>query len=278
MIRFQSCSIFQWMADRQFRILGEGQMRFADYNAESEKTIMMLPGMATTAHTCFDKVIPFLEHCHVILCELDGHYDKSPSFVSIEKTCEQIEEYIKQNHSGKLNAILGFSLGGTITVELISRNNVKFDYVILDAAFCEKMGILTPIYTAVFSWAVNRICNGKHIPAFMIEAVMGKGNERIIETFYRGTSLDTVKKECEDVYTYDVKNTIKNFGGKIVFWHGANEHYPAKTAKMLKLYLPNMQIQVFHKMGHGQMMNEHPREYAHEILKVIHIPTMPTTA
>lgn len=38
------------------------------------------------------------------------------------------------------------------------------------------MGILALIYTAIFSWAVNRICKGKHIPVFVIEAVMGKGN------------------------------------------------------------------------------------------------------
>lgn len=115
-------------------------MRFVDYNTESEKTLMMLPGMATTVHTCFNKVIPYLRDYHIILCELDGHYDNSPLFESIEKTCEQIEEYIKQNHLGKLNAILGFSLGGTIVVELISRNNIEFDNVILDAAFCRKNG------------------------------------------------------------------------------------------------------------------------------------------
>ena len=245
-------------------------MRFVDYNTESEKTLMMLPGMATTVHTCFNKVIPYLRDYHIILCELDGHYDNSPLFESIEKTCEQIEEYIKQNHLGKLNAILGFSLGGTIVVELISRNNIEFDNVILDAAFCEKMGILAPIYTVIFSWAVNRICNEKNIPTFMIEAVMGQGNGRIIETFYKGTTLATVKRECGDVYTYDVKDTIKKFKGKIAFWYGENEHYPAKTAKRLKSYFPNIQIQVFSKMGHGQMMNECPAKYAQEILKVIH--------
>lgn len=244
-------------------------MRFVDYNTKLEKTIMMLPGMATTVHTCFDKVIPYLEQYHIILCELDGHYDNSASFVSIETTCEQIEEYVLQNHSGKLDALLGFSLGGTIAVELISRNLIKLDHVILDAAVCEKMGVLTPIYTTIFSWAVKRICNGKHIPAFMIEAVMGKGNGRIVETFYKGTTLATVKKECKDVYTYGIKNTIEDFRGEIAFWYGEHEHYPAKTAKKLKLYLPNMQIQVFSKMGHGQMMNEYPNEYAHEILKVI---------
>ena len=60
--------------------------------------------------------------------------------------------------------------GTRIVVELMSRNNVKFENVILDAAFCQKMGILTLVYTSIFSWAVNRICNEKHIPIFMIEA------------------------------------------------------------------------------------------------------------
>ncbi len=48
----------------------------------------------------------------------------------------------------------------------------------------------------------------------------------------------------------------------IVFWRGENEPYPAKSAKLLKQYLPQMERRVFKGMGHGQMLHEHTDIYA----------------
>jgi len=52
----------------------------------------------------------------------------------------------------------------------------------------------------------------------------------------------------------------------IIFWHGSNEPYPFKSARLLKRYLPQMEEKVFDNMGHGQMLNEHPEEYGELIL------------
>ena len=59
----------------------------------------------------------------------------------------------------------------------------------------------------------------------MIESVMGKGNRGIVEA---------------------------NFNGEVTFWYGSNEHYPKKTAELLKRHLPQMQVEVFEGMGHEQ--------------------------
>jgi hypothetical protein len=63
------------------------------------------------------------------------------------------------------------------------------------------------------------------------------------------------------VYGYEISGEVSNFGGKVAFWHGSSEPYPRKSAKLLKKYLPQMQVEVFSGLGHGQLLNEHPDEY-----------------
>ena len=211
-----------------------------------------------------------MDEYHVILCELDGHTDKETGlFISIEDCCEKIEKYVTRDLEGKVYGLTGFSLGATIAVELMARNNIEIEKVILDAAFCVKMGMLTPIYTNIFCWALNKIKSGKTIPDIMIESVMGKGNSGIVNTFYKNVEIQSIRNACRDVYRYEIHGEIADFSGEVTFWHGSNEPYPRKTAKLLKRHLPRMQVEVFDEMGHGQLLNEHPEEYAYKMKRIM---------
>ena len=59
---------------------------------------------------------------------------------------------------------------------------------------------------------------------------------------------------------------INEIHNPVVFWHGENEPYPVKSAKLLKKYLPQMEIRVFKGMGHGQMLHEHTKAYAGSLI------------
>lgn len=239
---------------------------FNTYGDKTLPSLMLIHGMANTAQSCYGRIVPYLDEYYVILCELDGHTDKETGlFISIEDSCEKIEQYVAQNLGGILFELSGFSMGATLAVELMARNNIEIKKVILDAAFCVKMGVLTPLYTNIFCWALNRIKSGKTIPAIMIESVMGKGNRNIVDTFYKNVEIQSIKNACRDVYRYEISSEISNFSGEVAFWCGSNEPYPKKTAKLLKRYLPKMQVEVFEGMGHGQFLNEHPEEYAQKI-------------
>lgn len=235
------------------------EMFFNIYGDKTLPSLMLIHGMANTAQLCYGKIIPYLEKYCVILCEVDGHTDKETGlFISIEDSCKKIEQYVAQNFEGTLFGLSGFSLGATIAVELMARSNIAINKTILDAAFCVKMGVLTPIYTNIFCWALNRIKLGKRMPAIMVESAMGKGNHGIVDTIYRNIEIQSIKNACKDVYSYEIASKISAFSGEIAFWYGSNECYPIKTAKLLKRYLPKMQVEVFEEMGHGQFLNEHP--------------------
>ena len=241
-------------------------MRFLTHGDKEKPSLLLIHGMANTSDL-FDPLLPFLKDYYVIVCELDGHSKIVEStFISVTDSAAKIEEYVKERLQGRLYGLLGFSLGGTIATELISRGNIQVERTVLDAAFVIKMGIMTYPFKLLFQGSIGCIKKGIHVPNILVESVMGKGNSGIVDTLYKGVSLRSIGNAGLSCYTYDIKDGIRNYHNPIVFWHGENEPYPVKSAKLLKHYLPQMKKRVFKGMGHGQMLHEHTDIYAKMLL------------
>ena len=237
-------------------------MKFIMHGEDHNKKLMLIHGMGNTS-SVFDPILGYLRDYYVIVCELDGHSVGDDSrFKSVKDSCEKIEEYVNKNLNGELYGLLGFSLGGTIAVELLSRGKIKVYRTILDAAFVIKMGPLTYPYKLLFQGAIWCLEKSIPLPKPLVERIMGKGNSGIIDTLYKGVSLRSIGNACMSVYTYEVKDTLRRYKNPIVFWYGSNELYPVKSARLLNNYLPQMKRRVFKDMGHGQALNEHPDKYA----------------
>ena len=140
-----------------------------------------------------------------------------------------------------------------MVVEIIGRGNVNVVKAHLDAAFVTKMGLLTKPYEYVFCKAIKWIQNGKAIPKFMMDAVMDKDNNSIIEI----------------VYSYNIPENIRSYKGTILFWRGSNEQYPRKSVALLKKYLPAIIDVEIEYMGHGQYLHEHSDEYAGKLIEYL---------
>ena len=238
-------------------------MRFQEIGQQNRPVLLFVHGLSATAESCYGAVVSRLEKdWHIILCELDGHYPNSPAFSGIEKTCDEIEAYVNRYLGGTLHGLIGLSLGGTISVSLLGRRKIKAKKTLLDAAFCVDMGILRSFYTWVFPLGVTRIRDGKYVPGFLIDKLMGKGNRSVVEMLYPGITEETCRNACRDIYAYRIPVELKKTDSKVEFWRGPNERYPQKSAALLKNLLPDMTERVFPDMGHCQFLHEHPDEYA----------------
>lgn len=237
-------------------------MRFLAHGDKTNRSLLLIHGMANTSDL-FDPILPFLKDYYVIVCELDGHSAREwGTFISVSDAAGKIEKYVKENLGGHLYGLLGFSLGGTIATELISRRNIEVNRTVLDAAFVIKMGVMTYPFKWIFQGAIWCIEKNIPVPKALVESIMGKGNSGIVDTLYKGVSLRSIGNAALSCYTYDIKEEIRDYRDPIVFWRGENEPYPAKSAKLLKQYLPQMERRVFKGMGHGQMLHEHTDIYA----------------
>ena len=240
-------------------------MRFLTHGEKENRALMLIHGMANTSDL-FDPLLAYLKDYYVIVCELDGHSrNEAGEFVSVKEAAQKIEKYVNDNLNGRLYGLLGFSLGGTIATEVISRGNIEVDRTILDAAFVIKMGIMTYPFKWIFQGSIWSIKKNIHVPKPLVESIMGKGNSGIVDTLYKDVSLKSVGNAALSCYTYTIKDGIRDYHNPIVFWYGENEPYPVKSAKLLKKYLPQMKKRVYKGLGHGQMLHEHTSTYAKRI-------------
>jgi len=242
-------------------------MRFLTFGPKDGKTLLLIHGMASTAVLCYEPILGYLKDYRVILCEVDGHTDaESTDMISVQDSCDKIETYVQEKLGGELYALSGFSMGGTMAVELIGRGNIKVERTHLDAAFTVKMGILKEPYKFAFSRGIGWMQKGRHIPKFLMDSMMGKDNNSVSEILYQNVSRQTLLNACESIYTYSIPEKLKNYRNPVMFWMGEHEPYPKKSAKLLKPYLSQLETRVFPGMGHGQYLHEHPKEYAEGLL------------
>lgn len=246
-------------------------MRFLTYGNKENPPVMLIHGMATTAEICYGKIAPRLaEKYYVILAVLDGHDPCSNNmFDSFDESCRQIERFVSENFGSHLYALSGFSLGGSIAVELLQRGNITIDKVHLDAAFCVKLGALAPFYTSVFVHGIRYMQSGRIIPDRITDSIFGKGNNSVAEMLFSGVKSETIRNCCRDVYDFDVRDELQRTNSEIMFWLGENEPYPRKSVKLLNRYLPDIRVRMFKGMGHGQLLHEHPTYYLKALMNFL---------
>ena len=238
-------------------------MRFITMGSAKNPTLLFIHGLSATAESCYGRVGRLLmDRWHIVLCELDGHYDGSPAFRGIDDACKQIEAWVLENRGGRIRGMVGLSLGGTIAVSILSRGRIQVERAVLDAAFCVDMGILKGLYGRVFPKSVVRVRDGKYIPGFLIDLFMGRGNRSMVDMIYPGIALETCKNACREVYAYRISDSLRNTSSAVAFWRGSREAYPKRGAALLRARLPAMTEQVFPNMGHCQFLHERPEEYA----------------
>ena len=238
-------------------------MRFIEMGSANDPALLFIHGLAATAESCYGEVGRLLERdWRVVLCELDGHYDGSPPFSGLGDTCAQIEAFVAKRCQGRLHGMVGLSLGGTVAVTILSRGKITIERTLLDAAFCVDMGLLRGFYNLIFPMGVGLIRDGRYVPDFVIDGLMGKGNRSVIEMLYPNISNATCRRACREIYAYHISEDLRRTTSTVEFWRGSEEPYPKKSAALLKGILPHMTERVFPNMGHCQFLHERPEEYA----------------
>lgn len=83
-------------------------MNFLCFGNKNNPSILFIHGMASTATLCYGPILKQFSDYYVILAEVDGHSQQTSKLVSLEKNCDEIEQYIANNLSGHLYCLSGF--------------------------------------------------------------------------------------------------------------------------------------------------------------------------
>ena len=105
-------------------------MDFREFGNQSGRTLLLLPGTACTWQLNFKNVVDDLaEKYRIIAVNYDG-FEGDPGivFTDMLTVTEKIEDYILQNHGGRVDGAYGSSLGGSFVGLLIQRKRVHVDH------------------------------------------------------------------------------------------------------------------------------------------------------
>lgn len=241
-------------------------MKFITYGNKDNKSLLFIHGLASSANLCFGGLLPYLKEYYVILVELDGHCQSDLNDLeSMGKELFIIENYILNDLKVNLYGLCGFSMGGTLAVDLISRGNIRVKKVLLDAPITAELGRKAYPFTQAFIIGTYMIKKSIPIPKFMIDWLMGKDNDSVIEMTYKKISKKSIKNVCKYIFHYQINENLRNFHKPVLFWRGRQEQVPEISQDNLMKYLPQMKVEIFEGMGHGQYLHEHPAAYAKKL-------------
>ena len=244
-------------------------MNFNVFGNKNATTLMLIPGLGVS-YEIFIPLINLLENdFQIIAVEVDGFVlGKHTQFTSVDDQAVQIINYVKENYDGCLDCAYGLSLGGKILSRILERDEIVVNHAILDAA------PLLPLP----KWLVGPL---RYLQCLNVwTCYHWTGFWRWV---FHSHYFDVLLDECKKVYPYGGTKAVLN-GYKSVYtnklqsinvndihyWHGTKESFVAKPqVKHLKRLSPNVNVEIFKKMNHGQLLIDCPEEIAKRILLIV---------
>ena len=230
---------------------------------------MLIPGLGVS-YEIFIPLINLLENdFHIIAVEVDGFVlEKYTRFTSVDDQAVQIINYVKKNYEGHIDCVYGLSLGGKILSRILERDEIVVNHAILDAA------PLLPLP----SWLVGPL---RYLQCLNVWTCFHwTGFWRWV---FHSHYFDVLLDECKKVYPYGgtkavldgyksvYTNKLKSIDGNdIHYWYGTKEAFVAKPqVKHLKRLYHNVNVEVFKKKNHGQLLIDCPDEIAKRIRLIV---------
>ena len=230
---------------------------------------MLIPGLGVS-YEIFVPLVNLLENdFQIIAVEVDGFVlGKHSRFTSIDDQASQIIDYVKANHNGSLDCVYGLSLGGKILSRMMERNEIVIDHAVMDAA------PLLPLPKCM----VGPL---RYLQCFNVWTCYHW--TKFWRFVFHSHYFDVLLDECKKVYPYGgtkavldgyksvYTNKLQSINGNdIHYWHGTKESFVAKPqVKHLKRLSPNVNVEIFKKMNHGQFLIDCPEEIAKRILLIV---------
>ena len=139
-------------------------MQFTEFGKADGKTLLLLPGTACTWQLNFKNVIAALaDKYRIIAVNYDGFEgDPAVVFTDMLTVTEKIENYLLENHAGRVDGAYGSSLGGSFVGLLIQRRRIHIDHGFIGSSDLDQGGKLTArLLTAIVGPMLSGACTSE---------------------------------------------------------------------------------------------------------------------
>lgn len=239
-------------------------MKFYEYGEKSLPHIMLLHGAGWSYWLYLREARLLQNKYHVILPVIDGHGEEgNVPYISTEKIVDQLIEYIDKNCGGKLFAVSGVSLGGQISIELLSRRSNITQKAIIESGICIPQPSLLKYSKLLcgkwmFSNAFNKL-GLKMLPKRL------QLPEEIAQLYLRDITsmkVETMNQIFATYYKYTIKESLRDSEADTIYWYGSKEmKCIKKSAKLFQSYMKKCKVFELKGYTHSEISAYHPEEW-----------------
>lgn len=245
-------------------------MKYIEYGKENKETVILLHGGGLSWWNYKEAANTLKKNYHVILPILDGHADSDHDFISIEDNAQRIINFIDDSCKGHVTLIGGLSLGGQITIEILSQRTHICDYAIIESALIKPMKITHLLVKPMMDMSYGLIKQ----PWFSrLQFKSLKIRNDLYEDYYRDTCAikkDNMISFLKANSNYSIKDELKNTTTDVHIYVGKKEQSNMiQSAITLNKIIPNSKLSIIDHKYHGEFSINDPDVYINEINKII---------
>ena len=209
---------------------------------------------------------------HLLVPSLEGHEDKNRSvFTTVDHNAQLLSEWLCQNSYENIDAVVGVSLGGAITIKLLLMKTLHITYAIIDAGIVpvgfNRMQELREVCSNLFmTWMAAHSLTAMKLAGLYEQ--YGEDQMKKLHTMLKTISWRTAKNVFYGVDTYSIPDHLSDVSTKIAYWYGSlegNERKPG--AQRIARLFPNVIISCWDGYNHAQMCLKEPGFYVTQVKK-----------
>lgn len=246
-------------------------MRVLEYGKERERTLLFLPCTAEPDWAFTDAVTLLAQEFHVLQVIYDGHGGTGEDFVSVEKTVNEITDWLQGRGITRLDAAYGCSLGGACLTRLLALGELPVKRAIIDGGITpyQLPYLIRKLLLARDMLSFKLAANNRKIleAAFPPERFTLPGRDHkkeydAIEAYLKTYSDQTIRNIFWSGNNYVLPKTPAKIGTKITYWYGDEEKKDRRSnIRFIKHYFPQARIHGIPKMAHAELVMIYPEEF-----------------
>lgn len=254
-------------------------MKLYNFGKEENPAIMLLPGTFCHWKNNFSGVIDLLTKDFFVLCISYDGFDETEEteFQDITTEVTKIEEYINKRLQGKIHAVYGCSLGGSIVGLMAKRGKIKMKHGILGSSDLDQASKISALVkTKIMILLLYKLLHKGKVPKLIKKQMLKKGGEEYTKNILKmmginGIDMSFVKKNSMKNQFYT--DLITRIGNDIEA-HGTTIHcfYAAKMGEEYKNRYQQHFIKphiVEHNLSHEELLLCHPKEWVETVKRCI---------
>jgi pimeloyl-ACP methyl ester carboxylesterase len=246
---------------------------FKKFGENNKKVVILFHG-GGMSWWMWKKHIDMLKNEYrVITPIIDGHGENADIvFTTIEDYAQKVIDYINKEHSGKVYALGGLSIGAQIVVEILAKASDITDYALIESALVYKMeSKATKIFIKASCALMGGLIKLKWFSRMQAKSLMLP--EEMFDVYYQDSkkmTKESLRNMLESNSNYPMPESVKDANVKALVAVGEKEiQIMRESSALLDNTLKDSRLVVLDGYSHGELSEKHPDEYVKLFMELV---------